>query len=342
MPSYTGQELIARAMAAADMHDNFVTPATWLQWASLERYALELFMARAGWPIDYLAQLRTVYGGETGEFPLEDPLLAVADLTSYWNTAGIDTVIGRTALGGSTDHIITFVPDSTPGDEYLDAGPTPSFHYDPGTTTTAVFEAQVAASPYFTVVSIASNQAAFFSNGDDPTPPTVIVPLISPSLDVMAIVCVHQVVDNELRRLKYSDTVTFLRQLPNSPAHSSSDLTVYRIKRNLDGIIFNFFPDPASGVQFLATYIPMPARLLATTDTVSYPMGWEERIVLGMARRALAKEEADTTEIRGQIREIEQQIEELAWNKVMSESPSVRNVDTQPVELPARESWIWV
>lgn len=237
MPSYTGQELIERAMAAADMHDNFVTPPTWLQWASLERYALELFMARSGWPTDLETATITVDGTEDGDFALID------------------------------------------GEEA--------------------------------------------------------------PLDVMAIVCVHQIQSDGLRRLTYSDTVTFLRQMPGTPIHSG-DANVYRVKRSSDSLIFNFFPNPDVGDQFLVTYIPMPARLTLTTDAVNYPMGWEERMVLGMARRALAKEESDTSEIRKQMAEMDQQIEELSWSRVMSESPKVRNVDTQPLEIPSRESWAWV
>jgi hypothetical protein len=234
MPSYTGQELIDRAADAADMHDNFVKPATWLRWASLERYALELLMARSGWPTDLATGTITVTGAEAGEFT-------------------------------------------------------------------------VAADP-----------------------------------DMMAVVVVHEIESDGLRRLKYTDAVTFLHQVPGSPVHTSSDVGFYRVKRDNDGITFNFFPNPSPGVQILVTYIPMPARLTTTASTVNYPMGWEERIVLGMARRALAKEESDTSEIRGQYKDISDQVEQLSWNRVMSESPSVRNVDRQALELPAREYWAWV
>ena len=235
MPSYTGTELIARAMAAADMHDNFVTATIWLQWASLERYALELFMARSGWPTDLATATITVTGAEAGEF---------------------------TAAG-------------------------------------------------------------------DP--------------DMMAVVAVHHVDSSDLRRLAYNDTVSFLRQLPATPTQTG-DPNYYRVKRDNDGITFNFYPNPAVGMRVLVTYIPMPGQLTTTASTVNYPMGWEERIVLGMARRALAKEESDTSDVRAQIREIEQQIEELAWNRVMSESPKVRNTDlfNLSLTLPSREHWAWV
>lgn len=233
MPSYTGTELIARAMAAADMHDNFVTATTWLQWASLERYALELFMARSGWPTDLATGTITVVGTEAGEFTV-------------------------------------------------------------------------------------------------PSDP-----------DMLAVVAVHHSSSDGLRRLEYSDTVTFLRQLPAAPSQTGEP-DYYRVKRDNDGITFNFYPNPTIGTSVLVTYIPMPIRLVAVANTVNYPMGWEERIVLGMARRALAKEESDTSDMRAQIKEIEQQIEELAWNRVMSESPKIRNSDDFSLSLPSRDNWAWI
>lgn len=50
MAIFTSQQLIDRAVAAADMHDNFVTPAQWYAWLGLEAYSLDLFLARLGMP----------------------------------------------------------------------------------------------------------------------------------------------------------------------------------------------------------------------------------------------------------------------------------------------------
>lgn len=233
MPAYTAQDLIDRAAGAADMHDNFVKPSLWLQWASLERYALELFMARSGWPTDFESATITVTGAEAGTYSL--------------------------------------------------AG--------------------------------------------DP--------------DMMAVVCVHRIESDGLRRLEYDDAVSFLRQLPGTPVWNGPALK-YRVKRASDGIRFQFYPEPDVGDQLLVTYIPMPARLTTVAGTVNYPMGWEERIVLGMARRAMDKEESDSGPIQRQMREMDSQIEELCWNRVMSESPKVRNADVYRADLPTREAWAWL
>lgn len=49
MPSqFTIQQIIERAAAAADMHDNFVTPEQWLAWAAVEFKGLDIFLARLG------------------------------------------------------------------------------------------------------------------------------------------------------------------------------------------------------------------------------------------------------------------------------------------------------
>ena len=231
MPAYTAQELIDRAAGAADMHDNFVKPSLWLQWASLERYALELFMARSGWPVDFDSHTITVTGSEGGTYSI----------------------------------------------------------------------------PH----------------------------------DMLAVVCVHRIESDGLRRLEYDDAVTFLRQLPGSSVWRGMSQK-FRMKRVTDTFTFQFYPEPEAGDQFLVTYIPKPLRLTTTTNTVNYPMGWEERIVLGMARRALEKEESDAGPIRRQITELDQQIEELCWNRVMSAAPKVRNADVSWADFPPREFWAWL
>ena len=213
------------------MHDNFVSSSLWLQWASLERYALELFMARSGWPVDFDSHTITATGSEGGTY--------------------------------STPH------------------------------------------------------------------------------NMLAVVCVHRIESDGLRRLEYDDAVSFLRQLPGTPVWNGPALK-YRVKRSSDSINFQFYPEPDAGDQLLVTYIPMPARLTTVAGTVNYPMGWEERIVLGMARRAMDKEESDSGPIQRQMREMDNQIEELCWNRVMSESPKVRNADLYKAGLPARETWAWL
>ena len=232
MPTVSTTELVNRAKAAADMHDDFVTPAQWMYWASQERMSLDLLLARSGWALDFETATITVAGTESGAFEL-------------------------------------------------------------------------------------------ISDTDEP-------------IVVMAIVAVHEYGSAGTRLLTYSDSVGFLAQLPTQTivtGHPSK----YRIRRNEDSLVFNFFPNPTTGLTFVVTYVPHPLKLTTDanlnedefTDSVTYPMGWEERIVLGMARRALEKEESDSGPLMRQLQQIDAEIEELCWSRVMSANPTIRNVDYQ-------------
>lgn len=244
MPTITTAELVERAKAAADMHDNFVTPRQWMYWASQERMALDLFIARAGWTQALETTTITVTGSEAGAF----------------------------------------------------------------TPTT--------------------------DNG------------------VMAIVAVHQSTASGVRRLNYADPATFLRVTPGGTQRGEAQ--EYRCKWSGDTLVLNFFPEPATGETYLVTYLPHPLRLTLDAspasgyaNSVSYPMGWEERIILGLARRALQKEEADTRAIAAEIAAMDQQIEELCWSRVTTEPPVVVNTDGHKrawgdrLTYPPAVNWWW-
>ena len=229
MPVVTTAELVERAMAAADMHDSFVTERQWMYWASQERMALDLFLARSGWTQSFETLTITVAGTEGGEFDLDT--------------------------------------------------------------------------------------------------------------DLMAIVAVHQVNTQGVRRLRIADPATFLRAQPGGTQRGHA--MEYRARRTADTLVLNLSPEPLTGETYLVTYVPHPLRLTLTTpapsgyaSSVSYPMGWEERIVLGMARRALDKEESDSTPIQRQIAEMNSHIEQLCWDRAMGDSPSIINSDVE------RRGWV--
>lgn len=172
----------------------------------------------------------------------------------------------------------------------------------------------------------------------------------------LAIVAVHQIgTSNLVRRLKCNNAVDFLRQTVSATA-VQGDAAEYRVIWDQDEDVYalNFFPQPASGTQFLVSYIAHPKSLTLSAspaadeaNSVIYPLGFEERIVLGMARAALAKEESDTSEIKEQIRECQSYIEQAAWDRVFA-SATVRNVDreergwTSKILYPAPSAWWFV
>jgi hypothetical protein len=248
MPSVTTSELVERAKAAADMHDNFVTAAQWMYWATQENYTLNLLMARSGWPLDHTTASITITSAQAGVYPLH--------------------------------------------------------------------------------------------------------PTVAPK--VMAIISVHESTSAGLRRLLYKDAMSFLHQPVGSSIHEGH-ARFYRVNRTSDdAVTLNMFPTPQVGQVYVVTYIPQPLKMvtsgataLVSSTTVNFPMGWEERIVLGMARRALEKEESDATPILRQMAEMDSQIEQLCWNRVISEAPAIRNVDRDVygwdnLGFPPWSEWAWL
>lgn len=118
------------------------------------------------------------------------------------------------------------------------------------------------------------------------------------------------------------------------------------------GMTLSLAPKPSSG-SYLALYLAHPAELVlgspgaGQANSVRYPLGLEERVVLGMARRALAKEESSTSEVVRQIREVEAHAEAVAWDRVSGGVQSVRNVDHRErgwsdLATTSPRDWYWV
>lgn len=247
MPTTTVSTLIDRARATADVRDNFVTPTQWVAWATQERLALDLFLARSGWTLPLSDFNITVTGSEAGSFS------------------------------------------------------------------------------------------------------------VNPTGGVMAIVCVYEYdAAGRIRMLRYEDAVTFLRRAPGYTGSPSGNSRCFRTQWSGDNLTLNMYPEPTSGETYRVVYIAHPKALVVSgasgwqEASISYPMGWEERIVLGMARRALIKEESSTQAVDSEIALWEQRIEEACWNRVLSEAPSIRNTDarnygwSERLSIPDYGHWIWV
>jgi hypothetical protein len=172
----------------------------------------------------------------------------------------------------------------------------------------------------------------------------------------MAIIGVWEVNTSGMtRRLKRSDEISFLRQVPGSTNLPTGHSQEYRIfySQGFNSLNLNFYPEPSVGETYMFSYIQAPLKLavnILTTDQedyVTYPMGWEERIVLGMAKRALIREESDTTAIEREIAEIDRRIEEHIWDTQLAETAVIRNVDretygwNQKIIFPQPTYWWW-
>ena len=148
--------------------------------------------------------------------------------------------------------------------------------------------------------------------------------------------------DGRLRKLKYMDPVQ-ARRIGNGTA---GDPTRWWVRRNTDNdITILIQPVPTSGTLLLQC-ISYPKNLVYDTPsgdneaTVKYPLGWEEYIVLGMAERALAKEETVNPVLDRLIAECNAHIESSAGNYIMASVPTIRNVKEENEGM--FDPWVWL
>jgi hypothetical protein len=233
MPAVTVQELIDRAKAAADMHDDFVTDAQWILWANIENQKLWSFVARCGY----------VIREDREDIPAT----------------------------GATQY--TF------------------------------------------------NEPA-------------------------AILGVYELVGSRYRRIRHSDAQDGAGYINTG---TNGQATMFRVFQNTNGqVSLQLWPVPTSG-EYKVYVIPQADTLDATSDSVNYPMGWEEYIVLGMAKRALAKEETRNPMVDAEHDDISRHIESTAWERLFGAHKSIRNVDrvergwsNYPDHYGDPASWLWI
>ena len=236
MPAFTAQALIDRAAAIADVTDSFVTTPQWLAWLNTEIRALDIFMARAGYP------QRTA-------------------------TASTDT-----------------------------------------------------SAPY-----------GFSITGE-----------------TLAIMGVWEEINGRYRLLRPMHPVEFQRQSVTA-GNITGAANWYRVSHSdtADTLTVELYPRPTSGT-YICQYIPVSTLAASLATNHYYPLGFEERLVLGMAHKALIKEESDPSAVERLITMQDGRIEEACWSRVLGEAPSVRNIDPETrgwstfPEWPAPSRWLWV
>lgn len=123
----------------------------------------------------------------------------------------------------------------------------------------------------------------------------------------------------------------------------------------MDNIFIRLTPrDP--GGNYVALVMRAPYTLKVTDNfsqvLYSYSMGVEDRVVAGMAKRALIKEESDTSGVDVLIAQADQRIADYMWSRQWAEAPKVRNSDAvergwgwgpwgNSFELGNPDSWLW-
>lgn len=168
----------------------------------------------------------------------------------------------------------------------------------------------------------------------------------------LAILGVYEVRDGYYRPLLPQTQAEFTRQDPdNSPVTGDAQFYCATMADLGDDLTISLYPLPTSGTYralFYRNVADATVADLELADTAQWPLGFEERIVLGMAKRALIREESDTRAVERLIAEQEQRIEEFCWNRLAADAPMIRNTDKvkrgwyPTMQFGRYESWYWL
>lgn len=168
------------------------------------------------------------------------------------------------------------------------------------------------------------------------------------AFETLAIVGVWEIKsDQHLRPLRIVNFLDNFFQQAGGPIRGPAESV--SVEELATGFKLRFFPADLTGVYLLVT-ANAPADVTALTDTFILPMGLEEKLVLELAKRALVKEESDTSDIKDLISGVDHKIEEYVWGRTFAQAPSVRNVDSvqrkwgglDQFSIPLPDVWVWL
>ena len=166
--------------------------------------------------------------------------------------------------------------------------------------------------------------------------------------EVLCVVGVWEEINGRYRLLRPMHPVQFQKQDLTTGSLTGA-AQYYNVTRtpSADTLTVSLYPRASSGT-YICQYIPVSTLASSVSTSVYYPLGFEERLVLGMARKALIKEESDPTAVERLLIEQDNRIEEACWSRLLAEAPSIRNIDpetrgwTNFPEWPAPARWHWV
>lgn len=141
---------------------------------------------------------------------------------------------------------------------------------------------------------------------------------------ILALIGVYRVDQGKYCRLRAGNPFNRGRQTVTGATVGKA--TEFSCAADDEGLTLEFYPRPSDG-EYHVWYIPAPVKTDAVTDLVSYPLSWEELLVLRLARRARLKEETDTSSIDNEIARRERKIEDAIWSRLLAQTPAIRNVD---------------
>lgn len=165
-----------------------------------------------------------------------------------------------------------------------------------------------------------------------------------------AVLGVYEVRDGRFRPLKFRSPAEFaLQDLDNPSVTGTANYYTITSGNWDDDLTIHMFPQPTSGT-YRALFWSMHPTADALDDEVTWPLGFEEYIVLFMARRALIKENSETRQVDDELGAESQRIEEICWDRNAAQAPTIRNVDKaergwgwqENMAYGPWESWYWL
>lgn len=160
-------------------------------------------------------------------------------------------------------------------------------------------------------------------------------------LEMMAIFGVWRVDEGEFVKLKCVDFMT-------KPSERASFNAGYFKVQTLEagGVSISLFPVASEGT-YIVDYLPVPSVLVTGTpddgeaDSVNYPAGWEEWLVLQLVRKCYAREETSNPSIEKEFTEVEKEIERMCRDRIVG-TAVIRNVDARFDDIFDSSEWIWI
>lgn len=107
------------------------------------------------------------------------------------------------------------------------------------------------------------------------------------------------------------------------PQITSTYLGVFNLQYRLVGGNIMFIPTPSGGQTIGLWYFPRLTNLLQDTDIMDGVSGWTEYVIVDAARKALAKEESDTSVLASEKAMLKQRIEESGMNRDAGQPDSI-------------------
>lgn len=176
------------------------------------------------------------------------------------------------------------------------------------------------------------------------TPPLTDTPLTTNSTvvsGVLAIVGVGEDMGSSVRVLRSAQQDEGRSPFWRGSTAMSGVAESWSARGNGDNLTFELYPHASSiaNGKYFVRYVPTLAKITSAASTVEIPFGCDDRLVLGMARRAGIKESAASRRMDQEILDADAEISMVIAGRL---SPKVRRVDTNSTPMFYAEPGRWI